>query len=96
MGRADAVTIRGVHAAEAAMLLRLAALDSAEPLAGDVLVAEVDGEAWAAIELGSARVIADPFRPTSDVVELLRLRAERLSRPASPRRILRSVLPRLA
>jgi hypothetical protein len=68
------ITIRRATDSDYAQLFRLAALDSARPLAGDVLVGEVAGEPWAAIELADGGVIADPFRPTTEVVELLRLR----------------------
>ena len=40
---------------------------------GDVLLAEVGGELWAAVELDSGAAIADPFRPSGDLVDLLRL-----------------------
>jgi len=56
-------------------LLRLAALDSAPAPHGDVLVAIVDGEIRAALALDSGRAIADPFRHTADLVELLHTRA---------------------
>src|SRR3954453_9333617 len=68
------VTIRRAGPADAAALARLAALDEARPLAGEVLVAEVDGTLWAAVELAGGRAIADPFRPTLAVRELLALR----------------------
>lgn len=67
-------------------LRRLAALDSARPLQGPALVAEIDGEAVAAIGLDDQRVVADPFTNTADVVELLRIRAERMQAPAVDRR----------
>ena len=54
------------------VLLRV---DSQRPLAGEVLLAEQDGVVVAA--LAGERVIADPFRPTADVVALLRLHAGR-------------------
>jgi hypothetical protein len=38
-------------------------------------VADVDGEIVAARPLAAARSIADPFRPTADIRELLDLRA---------------------
>ena len=38
-------------------------------------VAEVGEELWAAVEVGSGAAIADPFRPSGDLVELLRFRA---------------------
>ncbi len=56
-------------------LLRLAALDSAAAPNGSVLVADVDGEIVAAHSLKKHRSIADPFRATADVRELLELRA---------------------
>jgi hypothetical protein len=75
-----AVTIRPALASDRSALERLAALDSARPLAGDVLIAEVEGERLAAIELSSSRTIADPFRPTADLVALLSERATALRR----------------
>ena len=62
--------------ADAVALHRLAALDDAEPVHGDVLMAFADGEAVAAMSLSDGRVVADPFRRTADVAELLRLRAQ--------------------
>ena len=40
---------------------RFAALDSSEPLHGDVLLGRVDGELRAALSLADGRVVADPF-----------------------------------
>jgi hypothetical protein len=57
---------------------RLAALDSARPLAGPVIVAQSDGRIDAALSLEDGRAIADPFRPTAGLVEVLRARAARL------------------
>ena len=57
---------------------RLAALDSSPVLEGEVLVAFVDDEPWAAISLHDGRVVADPFRPSAHAVELLRVRARHL------------------
>jgi hypothetical protein len=71
MTSATAVTIRPAVASDRAALARLAALDSARPLTGDILIAEVHGEHLAAIETATARAIADPFRPTADLVALL-------------------------
>ena len=57
-------------------------------LTGPALVAEVGGELWAAVSLGGEpRAIADPFRPTAELVALLRERAKRLTQhPARPLR----------
>lgn len=65
-------------------LRRLADRDCAAPLTAPVLGAEVEGEVRAAICLETGRVVADPFRPTADLVELLRTRAAQLR--AAPRR----------
>ena len=72
------VTIRPAAAADGPALTRVAALDSARVPSGDLLVAEVDGELWAALALNGGTVIADPFRPTADVVTLLERRAAQL------------------
>ena len=53
------------------VLDRLAALDGAEPLASPLLVAEIDYAVVAAIDTGG-QVIADPFVPTSRLVQTLR------------------------
>src|SRR4051794_5093315 len=57
------VVVRVATAADAEDLRRLAALDSARPLAGTVLVAESDGHVRAAYAVEEARAIADPFVP---------------------------------
>ena len=73
-----ALTIRRADAADAFALRRLAALDSAYPPTGDVLLAEMGDELWAAVSIDTGATVADPFRPSGDVAELLRFRAERL------------------
>jgi hypothetical protein len=74
------VTIRPAFPDDAAALARLAALDSARLPAGPLLVAEVEGELWAAVPLAARdRAIADPFRPSGDLVVLLRQRARQLA-----------------
>jgi hypothetical protein len=81
------VVIRAARGSDGDALGRLARLDSQRPLAGDVLLAEQDGELVAA--LAGERVIADPFRHTADVVALLRLRGgsarQRAARSRQPR-----------
>ena len=69
--------------ADAMLLRRLAALDSSTALAGDVLVAEVDGTAVAAMSMTDGRVVADPFRHTAGVVDVLRVRAAALGADVS-------------
>ena len=69
------IQIRVAGRDDDAALLRLAALDSAPAPHGEVLVAVIDGEVLAALALDSGRAIADPFRHTADLVELLHTRA---------------------
>lgn len=64
---------------------RIAALDDAATLRGEVLLALVDGEAVAARSLADGRVVANPFVRTADVVKLLDIRASQLA-GAPPRR----------
>ena len=82
------VTIRRAADADRRALERLAALDSARPPVGETLVAEAGGEQQAAIEVATGAVVADPFRPTAHLVELLELRAAglRLGSAAAARR----------
>jgi hypothetical protein len=86
------VTLRICRLEDERALRRLATRDSAAPLAGTVLLAEVEGEPRAAIALESRRVVADPFA-----------RADQLAQPSRPplgpgrvRRHLRAWLPRPA
>ncbi len=85
-----AFTIRPAHESDGPALRRLAVLDSAAVPAAPVLVAEIDGKLVAAVGVVSGEVIADPFVPTSEVLELLRTRARRLQ----PRRVRRSLSAR--
>jgi hypothetical protein len=82
----EPVAIRLATAADRESLDRLAALDSAAKIVGEALVAQVDDEARAAIELVTGRVVADPFRPTVHLVEQLQQRAEKVEEQAAPRR----------
>ena len=72
------ITVRYSVASDLSELARLAALDSAGPPRGPALIAEADSRMLAALPLGSGRPIADPFEPTAEIVELLRLRAEQV------------------
>jgi len=72
------ITVRYSAASDLSELARLAALDSASPPRGPALIAEADSRMLAALPLGSGRPIADPFEPTAEIVELLRLRAEQV------------------
>jgi hypothetical protein len=85
------VVIRAARGPDGIALENLARMDSQRPLAGEVLLAEQDGVIVAAI--GGDRVIADPFRPTADLVGLLRLHAGRASQADGSRARVRA--PRL-
>ena len=91
------LTIRRATAADESAVRRLAALDSAFPPTGDVLIAEMGDELWAALSLDTGHAVADPFRPSGDVVDLLRFRAEGATADTTRRgRALARVLPRVA
>jgi hypothetical protein len=74
------VTVRVSGAGDVRALARLAITDSAEPLAGPALVAELDGAIVAAVPLDGGAPIADPFVRTAALVQMLELRAEQLGR----------------
>jgi hypothetical protein len=90
-------TIRAAGDSDGFAIHRLAALDSSRPPSGDVLVAEVGDELWAAVEVATGTAVADPFRPSGELVELLRVRAEGLTgKRHGERRSLARLLPRAA
>jgi hypothetical protein len=80
------LTLRPATHADQLALERLAALDSSRPLEGEVLLAAAGDEVQAALSLASGRVVADPFRPTADLVALLRTAAAGERRPQRARR----------
>ncbi len=71
---APTVLIRAARGSDGAALGRLAELDSARVPAGELIVAETDGTLVAAHSPDARKSIADPFRPTADVVRLLEVR----------------------
>jgi len=75
----EPVLVRRSRPEDAPALGRLAALDSRRLPAADMLLAEVCGDPWAAITLDGREVVANPFRPTADLVTLLRLRARQIA-----------------
>lgn len=90
------VTVRMASPADAAALDRLAALDSARAPQLPALLAELGGQAVAALSLLDGAVVSDPFTPTTELVALLELRARQLQhadaalgRFRSKRRLLR-------
>jgi hypothetical protein len=95
MPATQSIAIRRATEADRTAVNRIADLDSSPAPGGDVLIAAVDDEPLAAIELDTGAVVADPFEPTADLVALLTLRANRLREPARRGRRLR-VRPRWA
>ena len=83
------VLVRPAREADTSDLAVLAALDSAAPLTGDVVLAVSEGEVAAAMSLDTGAVVANPFVPTSQLVELLRTAA----RPEPRRRSRLAALP---
>jgi hypothetical protein len=75
---APSVVIRAARGSDGEELRRLAELDSARVPAGEVLIAEAAGAVVAAHSLATGTTIADPFRRTAEVVELLELRGAML------------------
>jgi hypothetical protein len=91
---APSVLIRAARGSDGAAIARLAALDSTAVPAGELLVAEADGVLVAARSLATGAVVADPFRPTADIVALLTLRAAAVG-AGSDRRAARGLVERL-
>jgi hypothetical protein len=75
MTPSTSLTIRLAREDDRASLTILAQLDSGRMPPHPVLLAEADGGVVAALSLIDGTAVADPFRPTADVVDLLRVRA---------------------
>jgi hypothetical protein len=86
------VTIRRAIATDAGPVIALAQLDSKPVPRGDVLIAAVGREIWAAVSLDDFHVVADPFRPSGDLALHLTERARALrAKPRSRRLPLRPI-----
>ena len=90
------LALRLAHSDEAGLVRRLADLDDARMLDGEILLALVDGQAVAALSLTDGRVVANPFLPTAEAVALLTLRASQLCAPRARRWAGRITQPRAA
>jgi hypothetical protein len=90
------MTIRPASAHDAAAVRRLAALDSAVPLSGPVLLAELDGDPVAAVSVDTGSVTADPFQHTAHAVRVLLLRRNQLISDAAGVAPARPLLRRVA
>jgi hypothetical protein len=75
------IALRLAHTDERGEISRLAGLHEAPAPSGEVLLGLVDGTPVAALSLTDGSVVADPFARSGEVVELLRLRADRLGAP---------------
>ena len=75
----DAVLVRRATARDAARIRTLALLDDRRLPDGPFIVAELAGEAVAAMSLSSGQIVADPFRRTRDAADLLRMRAAQIA-----------------
>ena len=67
------ITIRAARDEDAAAIARLAALDEAPVPDGMALLGFLDGELAAAKPLERGVTVADPFRRTAELVDLLDL-----------------------
>jgi hypothetical protein len=73
------LTLRLATSADRPALARLADLEQTSGPAEPILVGEMMERPVAALSLSDGRVIADPFTPTAELIELMRLRARQLS-----------------
>jgi hypothetical protein len=69
------ITIRYSRPEDRASITRLAELDGSPLPSGESVLAIVGGELRAVLPLGGGTAIADPFYPTRELIELLRVRA---------------------
>jgi hypothetical protein len=76
---AGEIVIRRALPSDRGAVARLAEVDGKHLPAGALLLAEVEGEAQAALALDQGIVVADPFRPTAALVSLLAMRADQLA-----------------
>lgn len=79
---AQAITIRHSTQEDRLAVLRLAQLDDRPVPEGDKLLAFVNGELAAARPLNKGTAVADPFRRTKEILEMLDLRAKQERRAA--------------
>ena len=71
------ITIRAARCEDGPAIARLAALDEAPVPHGTALLGFVDGELAAAKSLEKGETVADPFRRTAALIDLLDLWAKR-------------------
>jgi hypothetical protein len=83
LGPERTIKLRVADRDEERALQRLGELSGTPIAAGRYLVAEVDGDVWAALPLAGGEPFADPFLPALEVKELLVLRRGQLDAEAS-------------
>ena len=85
-GAIAGLTVRRFAERDIDAIRRLAELDGKPTPIGAVLVAEVAEELVAAVPVDGGEALADPFKPTADIVALLELRARQLRESSGARR----------
>ena len=87
MATTDSISIRPFADSDARAVREVAQRDSSTVPAGMLLVAEAGGRVRAVLSLDTGEVVADPFAPSAELVDLLRARARQLDgRPVRRRR----------
>ena len=87
------LSVRMAQEADHEAIVRLAQLDSAATPAGRMLIGSVGSRPAAALSLDDGAVVADPFTPTVELVQLMRMRARQLEALGGPvRRTVRAPL----
>jgi hypothetical protein len=72
----EPITLRHSAHGDRERVLELAQLDGRPAPTGDLLLAEVGGNLWAAVGIEDGAAVSDPFEPAGEVVWLLQMRAE--------------------
>jgi hypothetical protein len=97
MFAANSYLIRSARGEDADSLVRLAHRHSRAPLAGRVLIGQIDRTTAAAISLADGRSVADTSRATGHLLACLRIRAQALrayeATPSLPMRMLSGLSP---
>ena len=78
----ESITIRQSTASDVEAIRELAELDGGRAPSGTALLGLVDGQLVAAVGIEDGRAVADPFRYSANLVQMLSLRAARQRPPA--------------
>jgi hypothetical protein len=82
-GGSNEITIRLSSPEDRTAIIDLAQLDGRRGPLGEAILAIVGGELRAALPLGGGDAVADPFWPTTELVELLRVHDAALHNPTA-------------